>query len=395
MQKSLKESLQSLKTYCESENFIGWDPYDGLNSKVFQATPLKISRLARLIWIQAFKKSPVNFRSLMLVPKELNPKAAGLFLNGYCNIYRYQQVAGSEEIGIQKEILDRIHYLVNMLRSSKTAGFNGYCWGYNFDWQARAFFMPKNTPTIVATAFISSALLDAYEITGEKDLLEIVNSSCEFIIRDLNRTYDDNGNFAFSYSPIDASVVYNASFLGSRLLARVYSITRNNELLDAAERSVIFCCDHQNSDGSWSYGSNGFHSWIDNFHTGYNLESLSDYMKYSGDYRFNENLRKGFDYYITTFFTESGVSKYFNNSLYPVDIHNPAQLIITLSRLDRFEEYKDLADKVLKWTIENMQSEIGYFYFQKGKFFTLRTPYIRWAQAWMFYALSEYLLKMI
>ena len=52
-----------------------------------------------------------------------------------------------------------------------------------------------------------------------------------------------------------------------------------------------------------------------------------------------------------------------------------------------------MADKVLDWAIENMRSEIGYFYFQKGKFFTLKITYIRWAQAWMFYALSEYLLK--
>ena len=39
-------SFKKLKLYCEAEGFKGWDPYDGLNSKVFQALPwLKHSAL--------------------------------------------------------------------------------------------------------------------------------------------------------------------------------------------------------------------------------------------------------------------------------------------------------------------------------------------------------------
>ena len=37
----VNKAFISLKEYCEAENFKGWDPYDGLNSKIFQATPLK------------------------------------------------------------------------------------------------------------------------------------------------------------------------------------------------------------------------------------------------------------------------------------------------------------------------------------------------------------------
>ncbi len=41
----------ALKKYVEQKNFAGWDPYDGLNSRVFQSTPLRHSRLARLAWL--------------------------------------------------------------------------------------------------------------------------------------------------------------------------------------------------------------------------------------------------------------------------------------------------------------------------------------------------------
>ena len=33
----LRDALLKLKKYCEKENFKGWDPYDGLNSKIFNA----------------------------------------------------------------------------------------------------------------------------------------------------------------------------------------------------------------------------------------------------------------------------------------------------------------------------------------------------------------------
>ena len=78
MNQSLIHALSRLKSYCEAEQFKGWDPYDGLNSKVFQALPfLKDSALCRLAVIQGFKRSPVNLRRIAMVPKEHNAKGIG------------------------------------------------------------------------------------------------------------------------------------------------------------------------------------------------------------------------------------------------------------------------------------------------------------------------------
>ena len=71
----LIKSFSQLKVYCELEHFKGWDPYDGLNSKIFQALPfLKRSAICRLVMIQGFKRFPFNLRRLALVPKEYNAK---------------------------------------------------------------------------------------------------------------------------------------------------------------------------------------------------------------------------------------------------------------------------------------------------------------------------------
>lgn len=380
----LHHSFNALRVYCEKEAFKGWDPYDSLNSRLFQSLPfLRNNRLARLAWIQLFKRSPVNLRRITGVAKDYNPKGLGLFLHGYCNLYRVEQ---------RPEYIAQIHSLAQKVISLQSKGYSGNCWGYNFDWQARAFFQPKYTPTVVATTFIATALMQAYEITGEQQYLDVATGAKAFILKDLNRTYDEHGDFAFSYSPQDKTQVFNASLLGSRLLSQIYKYTGEKALLEEAARSVRFCCRHQQENGAWTYGTLPFHQWIDNFHTGYNLECIQVYQDISGDQSFDLHLKKGLKYYLENFFTEEGIPKYYNDRTYPIDVHTTSQLIITMAQMGLLQQQKHLADKVLGWTITNMQDRRGYFYYQLKKKWSSKIPYIRWAQAWMFYGMSVYFL---
>ena len=161
-------------------------------------------------------------------------------------------------------------------------------------------------------------------------------------------------------------------------------------MLQIAKKAINYVCTRQNNDGSWYYGTLPFHRWVDNFHTGYNLECIYIYQKYSKDLDYKNTLEKGIKYYLKNFFTKEGIPKYYNNKIYPIDIHAPAQLIITLSKLGCLNENIQLVDKVLNWTINNMQSSNGYFYYQKQKYYKNKISYIRWSQAWMFYAFSYY-----
>ena len=192
----IHSSLQDLKSACEAQGFKGWDPYDGLNSWLIQKTFLCKSRIFRLAWIQLFKRNPINLRTIFGIKKEYNPKGLGLFLIGYCNLYSKTP---------QSHYLNKIEFLSSKLLELQSTGFSGACWGYNFDWQARAFYQPKFTPTVVATSFIVEALLKSYEITKNDKLLKTAVSSSKFILTDLNKTYDSNGNYILSYSPLDST----------------------------------------------------------------------------------------------------------------------------------------------------------------------------------------------
>lgn len=381
MSTEIRDSFLGLKQYVEDNNFKGYDPYDGLNSPIISKTPLKNSRFFRLAWIQLFKRNPINLRPLVGIDKEFNPKGLGLFLDGYCNLF-YQDES--------QEYFDKVNQLAMLLINIKTPGYKGACWGYNFDWQARAFFQPKGTPTVVATSFNAKALLKAYNITKNEQYLETALSSSDFVTSHLNRSYAKDGSFSFSYSPLDNTQVYNASLLGARLLAENHTYVANHEWLELAELAVKYVVNAQSADGSWAYGTLPYHSWVDNFHTGYNLECIYEFQKFSGISEYDKSIEKGLQYYLNNFFTSEGASKYYNNKLYPIDIHAPAQLIVTLSRLGILEENKEMCEQVLKWTIRNMQSESGYFYYQIKRHFNSKIPYIRWAQAWMFYAFTYY-----
>lgn len=391
------DSLSSLKSYCESEQFKGWDPYDGLNSKLFQALPfLKNSALCRLAVIQGFKRSPINFRKIAMVPKEYNAKGIGLFLQGYCNLYK--AVCGNQQLqdafGTQAQLMDKINELAELLISLQSKGYSGACWGYNFDWQARRLFLfPKYTPTVVATCFCATALMDAYEVTGNKRYLDIALSSADFVIKDLHRT-EFSGGFLFSYSPLQGNdTVFNASLLGSKLLACCYHYTGYEDYKRLAEASVRACCNAQNEDGSWVYGMLPVQSWIDSFHTGYNLDALAAYEEMTGDTTYHSNIEKGFEFYIKNFFEPDGCPKYYHDSKYPIDIHCPGQLFVTLDRLHKFDEYHILAENVLNWTVEHMQDRKGYFYYQLKPGMNSRIPYMRWSNAFMFNALTCCLLN--
>jgi len=392
----INSSFLALKSYCEAENFKGWDPYDGLNSKLFQKTPLKKLALARLVLIQTFKRSPFNLRKLFLVPKQHNAKGIALFLNGYSNIY--EAIVKEEYIieGFSKEhCLTNINYLAKLLIEMKSNNYSGACWGYNFDWQVRRLFLfPKETPTVVATSFAVTALLKAFEITKNKEYKEIAVSAGEFVLHDLMRTKKRKG-FLFSYSPLNGNnTVYNASLLGSKTLALCYFYTKNEKYKMAARESAEACVDAQQEDGSWVYGELPVQNWIDSFHTGYNLEALAYYQKYTGDIEFQKNIAKGFEYYINNFFEEDGMPKYYHNKTYPIDIHCPGQLPITLSVLKGFKNNKHIVDRVMYWTIENMQDKKGYFYYQLKKGMSSKISYMRWSNAFMFNAMSTYLLEL-
>lgn len=132
---------------------------------------------------------------------------------------------------------------------------------------------------------------------------------------------------------------------------------------------------------------------MDSFHTGYNLDALMSYQELTGDKTYNVCLEKGFNYYINHFFKEDGMPNYYDNKTYPIDIHCPGQLLVSTYRLRKYNSCSKLVDNVAEWVVKNMQDRRGYFYYQLKPTVSSKISYMRWSNAFMFHALSCYLLN--
>lgn len=369
-------ALTELRCWIEARDFAGYDPYDALNSPVLRTLSLG-SKWGRLAAIQGMKRSPVNLRRLLFVRSGHNPKALGLFLEGYARLCRNDLDDGAR---------GQITRLMDLLESQRSSRCSGNGWGYNFDWQSRVFFVPRGTPSIVCSSFIGHALLDVWETLHEQRAIDLAVPIAQFFLRDLNRTPDGDG-FCFSYTPLDKYAVHNANLLGASLLIRLYHVTLDCVLREAALSALAYSMKYQREDGSWFYSERPGCRWIDSFHTGFNLESIRRFLNLGQASEYAEAYSAGLDFYARNLFLPDGAPKYFHDRLYPIDIHAAAEAITFFSGE---AAHTALAARVLSWALANMYDGFGQFWFQKHKRFTIRVPYMRWSQAWMFRALTAY-----
>jgi len=375
---NLKNAIIRLEAWLAQNDYKAYDPFDGLSAKLRWLT--FNNKYLNIALQQTIRRFPINLRPLLGISKERSTKGMGFIAKGYLHLYATERKA---------QFRDQAIDCLNWLLRNASPGYSGLCWGNHFDYQSRAFYLPKGVPTIVWTALIGQAFLDAYELLEEGRYLEAARSSCDFILNDLGR-YEEDGAICFDYIPTQSNQVHNANVLGAALLARVYKYTKEPILKEMSTKSIRYTLKHQQLDGSWYYGEQSNLRWIDSFHTGYVLDSIKTYIESTGGEEPLPALLKGYKYYKVNFFLEDGTPKYYNNKIYPIDIQCPAQAIETLVYFrDHDLDALRLAQKIASWTIQNMQDPSGYFYFRKYRFFVNKTPMLHWGQATMFSALSR------
>ena len=381
----IRQSIDLLDSWVERNGWAGYDPYDIKGMKLFLV--LQRNRYTKIFGSSLFlNRFPMFFRKIFRVRKDVNAKAMALFARGYLNLYRKLK---------DKKYLNKAVFCLNWLMENRSRGYSGFCWGYPFNWQSR-IFIPKNTPSGVVTSIAAHAFLDAYEILGDKKYLNIAKSCCNFILNDLNIDIIDTNRICFSYTPLDDFHVHNANLWSASVLLRTYTYIKNKKYKKMGIKAINFTVSYQNVDGSWYYWAppDKLVYGIDNYHTGFVLECLNIGRRVLGDeFKYEKELMKGLEFYVTNLFLDDGTPKIQHNSIYPIDIHSCAQAIITFCELADFKpKYLSMAEKVAKWTIKNMQDKKGYFYYRIYKNRVDRMPYIRWGQAWMLRGLS-YLYK--
>jgi hypothetical protein len=373
----LLATIRKTQEWVEAHDYRGYEPFDGASSWL-RALALGREFPLRLLQ-QLVKQSPFNLRPLLGVKPKDSTKGRGYMAWGHLLLHR---------TGLEQNDLEKAIECLEWLDSHKVPRFSHHSWSNHYDFVGRGGRYTSNDPIIVWTSLIGHAYVEAFEATGSSWFLNIAESACDWIL-ELPRERTTAGD-CLSYFSDRQSSVHNANMLGAGILARTAKHCGREQYVRVARCAMEYSCLRQRSDGSWWYGEEDKYQWIDNFHTGYNLDSLKYYIDATQDDEFRPHLDKGLRFFIENFFEDDGRPKYYHNRTYPVDIQCAAQAIDTLAKFGReLPRCLDLAKRVATWTMNNMWDRHGYFHYRKFPLITAKTPMLHWGQATMFKALSQ------
>ena len=364
------------------DHFAGYDPFDGLNSLFLNLIPAAKKGIFGLAWIQLFKRSPINIRPLFLVPKKRNPKGVGLFILGLLQDYERTQ---------DQQYLNEAIQLGDWLltQQSDKAEWKHACWGYHFDWNARAFFVSKGKPNAITTVYVSKALYELGKYSQDDRYTDAALDSASFIVETLLTTVDSQTFFA--YIPGETAFVHNASLWAAAWVAFAGHERGNASYVELALDAARLSVNEQADDGSWVYGARHHHQFIDGFHTGYNLETLDFIRKTLSITEFDKAISKGLAYYKKELIETDGTARYYNHNRYPLDMHSVTQAILTLLKVSDNKEDILLVEKIIQCSIDTLYiPDDKQFIYQKNRHFSNKINYIRWTQAWAYYSFAYY-----
>ena len=372
--------------WAHRANYRGYSKFDVLNSPIIYALT-KRSTFLRKAFTFVNSRMPINIRPLLFVKKKQNPKGLALFARAYFNLYTITQ---------EEQYLVRGETLLNtLLAISQNESFSGHCWGYEHPWQNIAFYIPPYEPNCVVTCAVADAFLQAYQITKNEAYLTILNSIAQFILKDLANISVGPGMRCCSYDLYSNWKVINVNAFAAAFLAKLFRITQNNQYATPAHEMMCWVISQKTAYHAWYYTDppNASRITHDNYHTGFVLDAISEYLDVFPNESYQRATDDGLHYYKENLFEKNYAPKWMHNVSEPHDIHGCAQGVITFSRFSKGQQHHlGNAEKILSWSLENLFDKKAHrFYYQKTAKWTKSFTLMRWSQAWMCFAMSEYL----
>jgi hypothetical protein len=354
----------------EADDFCGADPFDGLNSRVFAKLPFSSLPIARLAWLQLFKKSPYDFRTLAKVPPSTNPVTLALAARTYA-------LRGETEKA--RQAVERLL----RLRCDPQRWAHG-AWGYPFPWQAKAFYVALGVPNVIATAYAVRSVSDC---CPPDESSRIIADAAAFVGTKLV-CQSASGARYIGYVPQADTMVHNANLWGAYVLA-LAADRGDRTYRSLADAAIDYTVSAQLPDGSWPYGESNHHRWIDGFHTGYVLEALQLCRALLKRHDLTDAIARGTEFYLKSFLRDDGVVPYYADGRGPLDVNNFAQMVVTLECVQPTPDWIALADRTLAAAIRELwRPELDAFAYQRRGRHINRISYPRWTQIWMMYALG-------
>lgn len=368
----LEQTLQ----YAREREYVGWDYFDGMSSRVLRALPIE-NKWLNLAIQEGIKRAPVNLRPVLRVERRRNFKGSALFAMANASAFEH---TGDERY------VDEVIDLADWLVGAQSEDYRGFCGGHRHAMQQLRERRPANTPNVVTTSFATRALLRAAEF--DPRYFDVARSVERFLDHAL--AYRETAHGAtIHYHPLEdgSYETINGTAMGARLYTDLYAAFDEDRYRERAAKLLDHVVAHQTDIGGWTYRipASSSHLSMDNHHNGFIVEALLRYRQVTGEDRHSPAIDRALSFYRNQLFEPNGAPNWDERRRYPRDIHAATQGIITFAVADEPE----FSRSILRWVLEHLYAGHGRFYYQKRRCYTKRFTLMRWCQAWMAYAVAH------
>lgn len=385
-------NVLNLLEYIEKEEYFGYDPYDFYLSPYAKYFPKSI------LFLHLQKVIPFNFRKLLKIKKGMVTKVHALVIDSYINLYKLSN---------EEKYMDKAKALYKrMMDAAIVIGNEEIGWGRNYPFKTGGEIHDNKKPLVYLNSRLGHTMINMYDMTHDKTIL----SDVEKVIRNLIRTgrvLKKDGYSFIGYSPdVNTRLTFNVSMVAVELMMKYLDRSKNYEfnidgynIKKVCEDIIRTMVHYQEADGSWTYGYSAKGTLFSqkDFHQGFVIDSLYNILPYIEDVELkkqaHEAYTKGYYYLKDTQISKKGEFYWRYPKKYPIDIHNSAQGILSLSLNKEDKDNKKL-NTITEYVIGTFwNKKKGCFYYQKWRLFKNRISYMRWCNSWMLYSLTQLLLS--
>ena len=300
----------------------------------------------------------------------------------------------------QEDHLKRAVQFLEVLKETRSAGFEHYAWGYPFDWVTRNGTIKACTPLITTVPYVYEAFWQVFEIDGDPRWREVMRSIAEHGLRDYRDVQTSPKASSCAYTPdaADKCGVINASAYRAFLLTRAAEDFGEEKYSKTAERNLNFVLESQNADGSWFYSVDGVRDFVDHFHTCFVLKALVKIEQLTGNPAVTAAVARGVAYYVEHLFDDRRLPKPFSKAprltVYRRELYDCAECVnLAVLLQGRFPELDQILSALISHLLERWQKPDGSFRARELLLGWDNVPMHRWAQSQVFRALCFYLYR--
>lgn len=391
-------------TWSAVDRFIGWLDNYGETSLDFQSYYAStLGKKAKELYYRHPKIGTLAVLP-MVTSEALFPSARKLFWTPQrfpiADAHYAMGFAFLAEMSGKDLYYNRALHFLNVLKETRCAGYDEYCWGYPFDWQTISGTIPSGTPLITTVPYVYEAFQQIYRIDENPEWRRILHSIAQHALRDYKDVPTSASAGSCPYTPIPnfSLMVVNANAYRSYLLTNAAHEFSDLRYQKAAEQNLNFVLEAQNDDGSWPYAVDGKRSFVDHFHTCFVLKALAKIEALTGNSDCTNAIKRGADYYAQRLFDENGIPKPFSRAprftVYRRELYDYAECINLVTLLSgRFTQLDRRLAVALHQILSLWQTKEGSFRSRQLHLSWDNTPMHRWASSQLFRSLCFVLHK--